>query len=117
MLIFLKMKFVDLVNVSATCKRFFLISKAHEKFTETITFSERIIKFDDYYTEFLQNRRLDLKSSLHKKFSEELGSDVFSIINFKREKISYELTPFKVFCHCFFFVFFVSKEVDLLKDV
>ena len=96
------MKFVDLVNVSATCKRFFLISKAHKKFTETVTFSRRIIKFDDYYTEFLQNSPLDLEPSLHKKFNEELSSGIFSIISFKIKKISYELTPFKVFCHCFF---------------
>ena len=96
------MKFVDLVNVSDTCKRFFLISKAHIKFTETITLSKRIIKFDDYYTEFLQNQLLDLESSLYKKLNEELSSN-----------ISYELTPFKVLCHCFF----VPEEADLLKDV
>ena len=107
------MKFVDLVNVSATCKRFFLISKVHIKFTETITFSKRIIKFDDYYTEFLQNQLLDLESSLYKKFNEELSSNIFSIINNKIKKISYELTPFKVLCHCFF----VPEEADLLKDV
>ena len=96
------MKFIDLVNVSATCKRFFLISKAHKKVTKIITFSKRIIKFGDYYTEFLQNWLLDFESSLHKKFNKELSSDLFSIISVKIKKISYELTPFKVFCHCFF---------------
>ena len=59
--------FVDLVNVSATCKNFLLILKAHKKFTGTITFSKRIIKFEDRYTKFLQNRLLDLESSLQKK--------------------------------------------------
>ena len=96
------MKFVDLVNVSATCKRFFLISKAHKKFRETITFSKRIINFDDYYTEFFQQQLLDLGSAVYKKINEELGSDVFSIIGVKTKKISYEPTSFRVFCHCFF---------------
>ena len=97
------MKFVDLVNVSRTCKRFFLISKAHKKFTETIIFSKRIIKFDDYNTEFLQNRLLDLESSLQQKFNEELSRDIFSIINVKIKKISYELSsPFQGLLPLFF---------------
>ena len=70
------MKFIDLVNVSATCKNFFLISKTHEKFTKTITFSKRIIKFDNYYTEFLQNQLLDLESSLHKNLMKNHGAGV-----------------------------------------
>ena len=96
------MKFFDFVKVSVTCKRFFLISKAHKKLTETITFSKCIIKFDGYYTEFLQNWLSDLEFSLHKKINEELRSDVFSIININIKKISYELTPFKIFCDYFF---------------
>ena len=73
------MKFVDLVNVSAACKRFFLISKAHKKFRQTITFSKSIFNFDGYYTEFLQNQLLDLKAKLRKKFIEELSSDIFQL--------------------------------------
>ena len=96
------MKFIDLVNVSAACKRFFLISKAHKKFRQTITFSKRIFNFDGYYTEFLQNQLLNVKAKLHKKFNEELSSAIFSIISVKMKKSSYELTPFRVFCHCFF---------------
>ena len=102
MLIFKRTKLVDLVNVSGVCKRFFLISKVHKKFRETITFSKSIINFDDYYTEFLEQQLLHLEPALYKKFNEELSSDVFSIIGVKMKKVSYEPTPFRVFCHCFF---------------
>ena len=100
MLIFKKIKFVDFANVSVTCKRFFLIKLI--KNLQKQSFSKRIIKFDEYYNEFLQNWLLDLQSSHHKKFNEELSSDIFSVINIKIQNISYELTPFKLFCYCFF---------------
>ena len=66
MFIFKKIKFVDLVNVSATCKRFFMITTSHRKFTQTVSISEHIFNFDDYYTEFLHNQILDLKVDVQK---------------------------------------------------
>ena len=87
--------------MSATCKRFFLISKTHKKFTQTITFSKCIINFDNYYTQFLQQKLLDLESALHRKFNEELTSDVFFNYWCYDKKISHELTLFKVFYHGF----------------
>ena len=50
---------------------------------------------------------------------EEISSEIFSIITLKIKRILYELTPFKVFCHCFFFFFFffaaaAADETNLL---
>ena len=74
------MKFVGLVNVLPHAKDFSWYQKL-------IKFSKRIINFDDYYTEFLQQQLLDLESAHYKKFNEELSSDVFSIIGGKMKKI------------------------------
>ena len=96
------MKFFDLVNVSAACKRFFMITTVRKKFRRTVSISKRIFNFDDYYTDFLHNQMLDLKVDIQKKFKEEISSEIFSIIFLKIKRISYELTPFRVFCHwCF----------------
>ena len=96
------MKFVDLVNVSATCKRFFMKLTSHKEYKRTVTISKRIFNFDDCYAEFLQNKMLDLMKAIQDKFKEEIGNVIFSIIYLKIKRISYELTPFRVFCHCFF---------------
>ena len=45
---------------------------------------------------------LDLMKAIQDKFKEKTSSEIFSIISLKIKRISYELTPFKVFCHCFF---------------
>ena len=45
---------------------------------------------------------LDLMKSIQDKFKEETSSEIFSIISLKIKRISYELTPFKVLCYCFF---------------
>ena len=71
MFIFKKMNFVDLVNVSATCKRFFMTKTAHKKFRQTVSISKRLFNFDDYYTEFLHNQMLDLKVDIQKKCKEK----------------------------------------------
>ena len=52
----------------------------------------------------------DLMNTIQNKFKEEISSEIFSIIDLLIKEISYELTPFKGFCHCFF----VVDEVDLL---
>ena len=67
MFIFKKMKFVDLVNVSTTCKRFFMITTTHKKYRRTVSISKRVFNFDEYYTEFLHNQMLDLKVDIQKK--------------------------------------------------
>ena len=61
-----KMKLVDLVNVSATCKRFFMILTSHKEFKRTVSTSKCIFNFDNYYTEFLRNQILDLKEAIKK---------------------------------------------------
>ena len=81
--IFLKMKVFDLVNVSGTCKRFFMIRTAHKKFRQTVSISKPIFNFDNYYDEFLHNQMLDLKVDIQKKFEEEISSEIFSIISLK----------------------------------
>ena len=45
---------------------------------------------------------LDLMKAIQDKFKEETSSEIFSIISLKIKRISYELTPFKVLCYCFF---------------
>ena len=70
-------------------QKFFQMRKAHKRFTETITFSKRIIKFEDYYTELLQNQLLDLESSLQENINKELSNDNFSISHVKIKKVSY----------------------------
>ena len=94
-LFFKKITFLDLVNVSATCKRFFMITTAHKKFRGTVSISKHIFNFDDYYSEFLHNQMLDIKVDIHKKFKEEISSEMFSIMSLKIKRISYELTPFR----------------------
>ena len=91
-----------LSDVSTACKRFFIILTAHKEFKRTVTFSKRIFNFDDYYTEFLQNQMFDLMDDILKQFKEEINSEIFSVISLNIKRNSYELTPFKVFCHCFF---------------
>ena len=49
------MKFVDLVNVSATCKRFFIILTTYKEYKRTISISKRVFSFDDYYTIVTRN--------------------------------------------------------------
>ena len=93
LIIFKKVKFVDLVNVSATCKRFFMILTSHKEFKQTVTISKRIFNFDDRYAEFLQDKMLDLMKSIQDKFKEEINNEIFSIIYLKIKRISYELTP------------------------
>ena len=79
-----------------------MITTVRKKFRRTVSISKRIFNFDDYYTDFLHNQMLDLKVDIQKKFKEEISSEIFSIIFLKIKRISYELTPFRVFCHCFF---------------
>ena len=65
------MNFVDLVNVSATCKRFLMTKTAHKKLRQIVPISKRLFNFDDYYTEFLHNQMLDLKIDIQKKCKEK----------------------------------------------
>ena len=58
------MRFVDLVNISATCKRFFMILTAHKEFKRTVSVSKGVFNFDDYYAEFLQDKILDLMKAI-----------------------------------------------------
>ena len=62
---------LDLVNVSATCKRFFMITTAHKKFRGTMSISKHIFNFDDYYIEFLHNQMLDLKVDIQKNLKKK----------------------------------------------
>ena len=48
--------------------------------------------------------------AIQDKFKEEISNEIFSIIYLKIKRISYKVTPFRVFCHCFFAV----EEADLL---
>ena len=48
-----------------------MITTAHKKFRRTVSISNPIFNFDDYYNEFLHNQMLDLKADIKKKFKEE----------------------------------------------
>ena len=89
-----------------------MILKAHKEFKRTVSASKRIFNFDYYYAEFLQDKILDLMKTIQDKFEEEISSEIFPITSLKIKIISYEFTPCRVFCHCFFFFFFAA-EADL----
>ena len=88
-----------------------MILTSHKEYKRTVTISKRIFNFDDCYAELLQDKMLYLMKAIQDKFKEEISNEIF-YLNIKR--ISYELTPVRVFCHCFFFFFFAVEEIDLL---
>ena len=49
------MKFVDLVNVCAICKRFFIILTTYKEYKQTVSILKRVFSFDDYYTIVTRN--------------------------------------------------------------
>ena len=58
------MKIVYLVNLSATCKRFFVILTTHKEFKGTVSASKGVFNFDDCYADFLQDKILDLMKAI-----------------------------------------------------
>ena len=93
-----------------------MLLTSHKEYKQTVTMSKRIFNFDDFCAEFLQDKIFDLMKAIQDKFKEERSNEIFSIIYLRIKRISYELTPFRVFCYCFFFLFFFcsrgSRSID-----
>ena len=91
-----KLKFADLFNSSIVSKRFYSVSSCNKKFVTTLTLSKRIIDFDPWYSEFLQDQLKWLGKEIHKKFQEKIVKNtfVFGLIDVQLEKMVYRMVPY-----------------------
>ena len=97
-------KFVDLLNLSIVSKRFYYISRSRNKFVPAMRISKYIFDFDDGCFKLLCSEMSLLGENIHKKFKEAVvkNSYVFSIIDLTLKIMVFELLPFKIYCHIFF---------------
>ena len=94
------------ISFSATCKKFYSLTRSNKKIKQLLCFLKWMLNFDDYYAEFLQSQFQWLNEEIWTKLNEKFKEDtvVFSLVKQKLKNLPNLLLPHRIYCHCFYCV-------------
>ena len=69
------LNYMNYINFSTTCKKFYSLTRSDKKFKQLFCFSKRILNFDDSYVEFLHSQFQWLNEEIWTKLNEKFKED------------------------------------------
>ena len=100
-----RLAFIDAINFSVATEKFYQIVWENKKYKKVMWLSKFLVNFDEDYFEFIENNLKLLIKLFLTKFNDKIikNSFILNIIDLKVQKTIYQLLPFRIFCHHFFY--------------
>lgn len=94
----------NFLNVSKSC---YDVLRLHKTFEDKKGLSKHLLLFDFGLLDFIENELIYLGKDIENSLKVIIDKDnqvVFGVVNIWVKKLTYELLPFKIFCHTFYYI-------------
>ena len=110
------LNYMNYINFSTTCKKFYSLTRSDKKFKQLLCFSKRILNFDDSYVDFLHSQFQWLTEEIWTKLNEKFKEDtvVFSFIKQKLNNLPNLLLLYRIYC---LYIEFIVTIFDVWGEI